>query len=88
MLSKITIAGMHNYTKGAIWDKLELPEGIDKELFVNEVLRQASEFSLLYPDLNFLTYQIGEFGKKWYHNFERWYNAYNFEYEADRKSVV
>lgn len=83
---------MHNYSKGAIWDKLELPEGIDKESFVNEVLRQASEFPLLYPDLNFLTYQIGEFGKKWYHNFERWIKAYNFEYEAlynlDVKSTI
>lgn len=83
---------MHNYSKGAIWDNLVLPEGIDKESFVNEVLRQASEFSLLYPDLNFLTYQIGEFGKKWYHNFERWYKAYNFEYEAlynlDVKSTI
>lgn len=82
MLSKITIAGIHNYSKGAIWDNLVLPEGIDKESFVNEVLRQASEFPLLYPDLDFLTYQIGEFGKKWYHNFERWIKAYNFEYEA------
>ena len=92
MLSKITIAGMHNYSKGSIWDQLQLPEGISKELFVNEVLRQASEFSLLYPDLDFLTYQIGEFSKKWYHNFERWIKAYKFEYEAlynlDVKSTI
>lgn len=82
MLSKLTIAGFHNFSDGALWDNLSLPEGISKELFINEVLRQASEFPLLYPDLDFMKYQIGEFSKKWYHNFERWYAAYTEQYEA------
>lgn len=82
MLSKMTLAGMHNYTDGSIWDNLSLPEGIDSNTFIAECLRQASEFPLLYPDADFMTYQIGVFSTKWYHNFERWYAAYNFEYEA------
>ena len=82
MLSKLTIAGLHKYSNGSLWDNLVLPDGIDKELFINEVLRQASEFSLVYPDLDFMTHQIGEFSRKWFHNFERWQAAYKFEYEA------
>lgn len=82
MLSKITLAGMHNFSKGSIWDNLSLPEGINKESFINECLRQGSEFCLLYPDLEFMKYQIEAFSKKWYHNFERWAAAYQFEYEA------
>lgn len=82
MLSKLTIAGFHNFSDGALWDNLSLPDGISKESFINEVLRQASEFPLLYPDLDFMKYQIGEFSKKWYHNFERWYAAYTAQYEA------
>lgn len=82
MLSKLTIAGFHNYSDGTLWDNLSLPEGISKESFINEVLRQASEFPLLYPDLDFMKFQIGEFSKKWYHNFERWYAAYTAQYEA------
>lgn len=82
MLSKLTIAGFHNYSDGALWDNLFLPDGISKESFINEVLRQASEFPLLYPDLEFMKCQIGEFSKKWYRNFERWYAAYTAQYEA------
>ena len=82
MLSKLTIAGLHNYSNGSLWDNLVLPAGIDKELFINEVLRQASEFSLVYPDLDFMTHQIGEFSRKWFHNFERWQAAYASQYEA------
>ena len=82
MLSKMTIAGFHNFSDGALWDNLNLPEGINKDSFINEVLRQASEFPLLYPDLEFMKFQIGEFSKKWYHNFERWHAAYTAQYEA------
>ena len=82
MLSKLTLIGIHNYSKGAIWDNIELPEGIDKEILVNEILKQGGEFCTLYPDLDFLKIQIQQFFKKWYHNFERWNKAYNFEYEA------
>ena len=82
MLSKLTLIGMHEYSDGDIWANLVLPEGVDKDIFINECLRQGGEFSLLYPNQEFLKMQIGEFGRKWYHNFERWWKAYYFEYEA------
>lgn len=81
MLSKLTIVGLSQFQPD-IWDNLNLPEGIDKEVFIDEVIRQGGEFSLLYPDADFMKYQIGVFSRKWYHNFERWITAYNFEYEA------
>jgi len=81
MLSKLTIVGLSQFQPD-IWDNLNLPEGIDKEVFIDEVIRQGGEFSLLYPDADFMKYQIGVFSRKWYHNFERWLKAYNFEYEA------
>lgn len=82
MLSKLTLIGLHNYTKGAIWDDMLLPSGIDVEVLTNEILRKAGEFPVLYPDPEFLQIQIKMWCKKWYHNFERWEKAYNFEYEA------
>ena len=92
MLSKLTMIGMHEYSDGSMWNNLNLPEGINKDMFINECLRQGGEFPLLYPDLDFFKMQIGEFSKKWYKNFERWYKAYQFEYEAlynlDVKSTV
>lgn len=82
MLSKLTLIGMSNYSDGAIWDDLNLPEGYDKEVVVSEILRQGGEFSVLYPDLDYMKYMIGIWAKKFYHNFDRWIKAYNFDYEA------
>ena len=82
MLSKLTLSSFHMLEEGALWDNLELPEGYNKEILVNEILRQGAEFSLLYPDYEFMKYQIGVWSHKFYHNFERWIAAYNFDYEA------
>lgn len=82
MLSKLTIAGLNEYTEGHIWDNLNLPEGIDKDTLITEIIRQCSEFSVLYTEPNFLTNMIGKWSDKWYHNFDRWWTAYNFEYNA------
>lgn len=92
MLSKLTLIGLNNYTEGAIWANLELPEGINKELLINEIIKKGGEFCTLYPDPDFLKVQIQLWSKKWYHNFDRWVRAYNFEYEAlynlDVKSTI
>ena len=82
MLSKLTLIGIHNYSKGAIWDDIRLPDGYDKEILVNEILKQCGEFCVIYPDQDFLKVQIEQFFKKWYHNFDRWMKANNFDYEA------
>lgn len=82
MLSKLTMIGLNKYSDGALWEQLVLPEGMDKELFINECLRQGGEFPVLYADLDFMKFQIGEWSKKWLHNFDRWWKAYQFEYEA------
>ena len=72
---------MHNYSEGAIWDDVVLPEGIEKELLINEILKQNGEFCLIYPDMDFLKAQITFFFRKWYDNFEKWINVLNEEYE-------
>ena len=61
MLSKLTLLGLHKYSDGDIWDDLEFPEGIDKETAINEILRQCSEFCLLYPDLDYIKPAITAF---------------------------
>lgn len=92
MLSKMTLVGLNNFSDGHLWDDLELPEGYNKEIIISEILRQGGEFCVLYPNYNYLKYMIGMWGKKFYHNFERWYDAFCFEYEAlynlDVKSTI
>lgn len=82
MLSKLTLAGLNQFTDGHIFDEMKLPEGIDKDTLITEIIRQCSEFSVLYTEPIFLTKMIGQWSNKWYHNFERWVKAYSFEYEA------
>lgn len=82
MLSKLTLIGMNNFTNGAIWDDIVLPEGFEKDILVNEILKAGGEFCVIYPDAEFLKMQITMFFKKWFHNFDRWMKANNFEYEA------
>lgn len=83
MLSKMTLIGLHNYSHGAIWGNIEnyLPEGVNKEVLVNEILRQNGEFSVLYPDANFLTIQIQMFFMKYQEMFAKWFNVLSEEYD-------
>lgn len=81
MLSKLTLLGLHKYSDGDIWEDLEFPEGIDKETAINEILRQCSEFCLLYPDLDYIKPAITAWGQKWYFTFEKWITVINTEYE-------
>lgn len=82
MLSKLTIAGLNEFTEGHIWDEMELPEGYDRDVVISEIIRQCSEFSVIYTEPIFLAHMIGTWSTKWYHNFDRWLKAYNFEYNA------
>ena len=81
MQAKITLIGLHNYSDGSIWSGVELPEGMDSEVLINEILKQCGEFPVLYSDANFMQAQITFFFKKWKHNFTKWWNAFNSEYE-------
>lgn len=81
MLSKLTLLGLHKYSDGDIWSDLTFPEGINKETAIAEILRQCSEFCLLYPDMDYLKAAITAWGIKWYFTFEKWINVINIEYE-------
>ena len=81
MLSKLTLLGLHKYSDGDIWSDLTVPEGINKETAIAEILRQCSEFCLLYPDMEYLKAAITAWGIKWYFTFEKWITVINTEYE-------
>ena len=92
MLSKMTLIGLNDYSEGTIWNDIELPEGVDKDILISEILREAAEFPLLYPDENYMKYQIKNFFKKWLHNFTKWWEVYNTAYNplynVDVKTVT
>lgn len=75
----MTMIGAYNYDN-SIFDGLSLPDGIDKETCVNEILNRCGEFTLLYTNLDFLKNMITHFSNKHYRTFEKWIDALNEEF--------
>lgn len=63
-----------------LFDLLELPEGIDKETVVDNILLQGGEFEVLYADPEFMRNAIGMWGRKHYYTFDKWVKAQALEY--------
>lgn len=62
------------------FDKLTFPEGIDHDLAVTNILHNAGDFEVLYPDLDFMTDGCEMFSKKWERTFEKWLAVMSVEY--------
>lgn len=76
---RITLIAMNQYDDH-LWDYLSLPEGIEKDIVINNILIRSSDFELLYKDVEFMKLQIGYWSRKHQRTFERWINALNEEY--------
>lgn len=63
-----------------LFDLLELPDLIDKETVVDNILLQGGEFEVLYADPEFMRNAIGMWGRKHYYTFEKWAIAQSLEY--------
>lgn len=69
--AKATLIGMYNFDN-TIFDRLTLPEGIDKDLFISTLLLKGGEFEVLYFDTEFMQNAIGVWGAKWFRTFSEW----------------
>ena len=73
------------------FDNLTFPEGIDHDLVVTNILHEAGDFEVLYPDLDFMMDACSMFSTKWQRTFEKWLAVMNIDYEPldnyDRKEA-
>ena len=73
------------------FDHLTFPEGIDHDLAVTNILHQAGDFEVLYPDLQFMCDGCEMFSLKWKRTFEKWLEVMAEEYfpldNYDRKEA-
>ena len=76
---RITMIGLYNYDN-SLFDKLTLPEGIEKEDFINSFLLKYGECPVIYTNWDFMQFALGVWGKKWYHSIERIIYAFKEEY--------
>jgi len=87
IMQRLTLIGFYNYDS-TLFDGLELPEGYDKETFIDTLLMEHGEKLVLYSDPNFMKQCITSWGHKWSLELERIFEAltadYNPLYNYDR----
>ena len=91
--AKLTLFGMYEYGKESgeydIFDSITLPDGMDKDLLINNILIRGGEFEVLYAQPLFFKFCVDVWIAKWTPTIERWWRALNLEYDPlenyDRK---
>ena len=78
---KSTIYAYDYYLEGGLFNLLELPDGIDKDVLVSLIMRECGEMQPLFTDADFMQHMIGEWGKQYAWTFEKWIKAMNIEYD-------
>lgn len=79
MAASLSILGLYEWNEG-IFDNLELPDGIDRDILIPEIVTQCSDFCLLYPDYDFMRMLIGVWSKKEKRIWEDLLRSETFEY--------
>ena len=79
IMQRLTLIGFYNYD-ATLFDGLVLPEGYDKDLFINSLLLEHGEKLVLYSDPNFMKNAIEVWGRKWSLELGRIYEALTAEY--------
>ena len=81
--AKITLIGIENYLNPdrSVFDKMNLPEGIDKNTLIGSILLRCQEFELLYSDPDFLIDAVNIWSRKNYWTFDKWVKAINIKYD-------
>lgn len=81
-LSLLSISNYWDKVGSSLFDELEVPEGVDKNVIVNNILFQGGTFEPLYTDPYMLKHFIGVWSKasqdKWNRMHDAWLKASEF----------
>ena len=81
--AKITLIGFYNYMKSVeddLFKNLTVPEGIDKDILVDNILLKGGEFEVLYAEPYFYQNMIGVWSSKWQRTMQKWIDALSISY--------
>ena len=81
--AKITLIGIENYLnpQKSVFDEMELPDNIDKEVLIGAIMMRCQEFELLYSDPDFLMAAVRLWSLKHKRTFEKWIEALMIKYD-------
>ena len=75
----LSILGLYQYDQ-SIFDKIVLPDNVDKELVISNILYDNAELGLLYMDLDIIKDMIGIWSRSELDIWDRLNKAFNEEY--------
>lgn len=78
--AKITMLGLYEYHP-EIFDLMQLPDGIDRNILIDNILLKTADFEVLYPQPKFMQMAIENWSKKSMRTFEKWVTAVNLQYQ-------
>lgn len=78
--STLSILGLYNYDK-TIFDNLNVPEGIDKKVLIDNILMECAELEIIYPNNETMKFAMEQWSKAHMHEWNKMYKALHEEYE-------
>lgn len=79
-MQRLTMIGLYKFDS-TLFDSLTLPDGYDKQTFIDSLLLEHGEKLVLYANPDFMKYSIGAWGRKWNLELKRIYEALTAEYD-------
>lgn len=76
----LSLLGLHKYN-GKLFDGLKVPERVDRETLINNLLAETAEFEILYPDSEFMAHMIAVWSEKELPVWEKLENTLHYDYD-------
>lgn len=80
MRATISILGLYNLND-TLFDDLTLPDDVDRDILLNNLITELAELELIYSDFNFMKFMIGVWSRKELPTWERIVRASNKVYD-------
>lgn len=82
MQASVSFMGLYSYDS-SIFDELQLPDGIDRETLLNNLMVETAELEVLQPDPGIIKIVLGWFSRKRLPQWQRVARAYGLDYRMD-----
>lgn len=79
-MANLSIIGAYNFMP-SIFDGLLLPEGVDRETAINNIVMECAELELLYSDLDFFKFAIEQWSSKQLSVWQKLYETTQLKYD-------
>ena len=80
MPSTMSLLGLYNWDN-TIFDGMAVPEGVDKEVVINNLLRECAELEVLYPQPDAMKFFVTEWAKERLPVWKRLTDTLHYEYD-------